>query len=72
MLKIHGEFGIPMMIVEHHMDLVRAVTNRVLGLASGSVALEGPTGEVLDSAEFRVTMMGDTSARDQKVATTDV
>jgi branched-chain amino acid transport system ATP-binding protein len=72
MRKIHGEFGIPMIIVEHHMDLVRAVTHRVLGLASGSVALDGPTGEVLDSEEFRVTMMGDASARDQKVATTDV
>jgi branched-chain amino acid transport system ATP-binding protein len=72
MLKIHREFQIPMMIVEHHMDLVRAVTHRVLGLASGSVALDGPTSEVLDSAEFRVTMMGDTSARDEKVATTDV
>jgi ABC-type branched-subunit amino acid transport system ATPase component len=72
MRRIHGEFHIPMIIVEHHMDLVRAVTDRVLGLASGSVALEGPTGEVLDSAEFRVTMMGETSARDQKVATTDV
>jgi ABC-type branched-subunit amino acid transport system ATPase component len=72
MLMIHEEFHIPMMIVEHHMDLVRAVTHRVLGLASGSVALQGRTGEVLDSAEFRATMMGDTSARDQKVATTDV
>ena len=72
MQKIHGEFHIPMIIVEHHMDLVRAVTHRVLGLASGSVALDGPTGEVLDSEEFRVTMMGDASARDQKVATTDV
>jgi branched-chain amino acid transport system ATP-binding protein len=72
MLKIHREFQIPMLIVEHHMDLVRAVTHRVLGLASGSVALDGPTGEVLDSAAFRVTMMGDTSARDEKVATTDV
>ena len=72
MQMIHQEFHIPMLVVEHHMDLVRAVTHRVLGLASGLVALDGPTGEVLDSVEFRVTMMGDTSARDQKVATTDV
>jgi branched-chain amino acid transport system ATP-binding protein len=71
MRMIHTEFRIPMMIVEHHMDLVRSVTHRVLGLASGSVALQGRTGDVLDSAEFRATMMGDTSARDQKVATTD-
>jgi branched-chain amino acid transport system ATP-binding protein len=72
MQMIHGEFHIPMIVVEHHMDLVRAVTHRVLGLASGAVALQGPTGYVLDSAEFRATMMGDTSARDQKVAITDV
>ena len=71
MQMIHGEFRIPMIVVEHHMDLVRAVTHRVLGLASGAVALDGPTGQVLDSAEFRATMMGDTSGRDQKVAVTD-
>ena len=62
LLMIHKEFQIPMMIVEHHMDLVRAVAHRVLGLASGSVALQGPTSEVLDSAEFRATMTGDMSA----------
>jgi ABC-type branched-subunit amino acid transport system ATPase component len=72
MQTIHGEFHIPMIVVEHHMDLVRAVTHRVLGLASGAVALEGPTERVLDSAEFRATMMGDTSGRDQKVAASDV
>jgi branched-chain amino acid transport system ATP-binding protein len=72
MRMIHGEFRIPMIVVEHHMDLVRAVTHRVLGLASGVVALEGPTEYVLGSAEFRATMMGDTSGRDQKVAATDV
>jgi branched-chain amino acid transport system ATP-binding protein len=72
MLMIREEFRIPMLIVEHHMDLVRAVTDRVLGLASGSVALQGRTDDVLNSAEFRATMTGDTSAREQKVATTDV
>jgi hypothetical protein len=44
----------------------------VLALASGAVAMEGPTDYVLDSAEFRATMMGDASGRDQEVATTDV
>jgi ABC-type branched-subunit amino acid transport system ATPase component len=61
-----------MVIVEHHMDLVRAVAHRVLGLVSGSVALQGPTSEVLDSEEFRATMTGDMTAGDEKVATTDV
>jgi len=63
---------IPMMIVEHHMDLVRAVAHRVLGLASGWVALQGPTSEVLASEQFRATMTGEVSVREQKVATTDV
>jgi ABC-type branched-subunit amino acid transport system ATPase component len=72
MQMIHGEFHIPMIVVEHHMDLVRAVTHRVLALTSGAVAMEGPTDYVLDSAEFRATMMGDASGRDQEVATTDV
>jgi branched-chain amino acid transport system ATP-binding protein len=71
LLMIHKEFRIPMLVVEHHMDLVRAVTHRVLGLVSGSVALEGPTHEVLDSKKFRATMTGETSA-EQKVATADV
>jgi ABC-type branched-subunit amino acid transport system ATPase component len=72
MQMIHGEFHIPMIVVEHHLDLVRAVTHRVLGLASGAVALEGPTEYVLDSVEFRATMTGDRPERDQKVAASDV
>jgi branched-chain amino acid transport system ATP-binding protein len=71
MRMIHREFRIPMMVVEHHMDLVRAVAHRVLGLASGSVALDGPTSDVLDSAQFRMTMAGGAPGLDQKVATTD-
>jgi ABC-type branched-subunit amino acid transport system ATPase component len=69
---INEEFQIPMMIVEHHMGLVRAVAHRVLGLASGSVALQGPTSEVLASEQFRATMTGEASVPEQKVATTDV
>ncbi len=71
LLMIHREFRIPMLVVEHHMDLVRAVSGRVLGLVSGSVAMEGPTDDVLDSEEFRATMTGDTSISERKVATPD-
>jgi ABC-type branched-subunit amino acid transport system ATPase component len=63
-----------MLVVEHHMDLVRAVSSRVLALVSGAVAIEGPTDAVLESAEFRATMTGDTSLfdlPDRKVATPD-
>ena len=34
-------------------------TDRVLGLVSGAVAMQGPTEEVLNSKEFRATMTGD-------------
>jgi len=72
LLMIHKEFQIPLLLVEHHMDLVRAVAHRVLGLVSGSVAMEGPTSQVLDSDEFRATMTGNSSAGGQKAATADV
>jgi len=67
LLAIHTEFGIPMLVVEHHMDLVRAVADRVLGLVSGMVAMQGPTASVLDSDEFRATMTGDEIDTDKKV-----
>jgi branched-chain amino acid transport system ATP-binding protein len=71
LLTIHEEFEIPMLVVEHHMDLVRAISVRVLGLVSGTVAMRGPTEEVLDSEEFRATMTGDSSHLDRKAAMPD-
>jgi branched-chain amino acid transport system ATP-binding protein len=59
LLTIHRIFDLPMLVVEHHMDLVRAISHQVLGLVSGTVAMLGPTDEVLDSDEFRATMTGD-------------
>jgi len=67
LLTIHREFGIPMLVVEHHMDLVRAISDRVLGLVSGTVAMRGHTDEVLDSEQFRATMTGDTAHLDQRM-----
>ena len=67
LVTIHEEFRIPMLVVEHHMDLVRAVAHRVLGLVSGTVALTGPTEAVLDSEEFRATMTGGTPDVGRKV-----
>jgi ABC-type branched-subunit amino acid transport system ATPase component len=59
LLTIRRELEVPMLIVEHHMDLVRAISDRVIGLVSGAVAMQGPTEEVLNSKEFRATMTGD-------------
>jgi len=71
LLTIHKEFDIPMLVVEHHMDLVRVISDRVLGLVSGTVALRGPTVDVLDSEEFRATMTGGTTAVDEVAPHTD-
>ena len=72
LLMIHEELKIPMLIVEHHMDLVRVVADRVLGLVSGSVAMQGATNDVLNSDEFRATMTGDTDMLPEGVTTLDV
>jgi len=58
LLTIHESYGIPMLVVEHHMDLVRRISDQVIGLVSGSVALAGAPDDVLDSAEFRALIVG--------------
>jgi branched-chain amino acid transport system ATP-binding protein len=45
-------------IVEHHMDLVRAVANRVIGLHAGKVLEVGTPSEVLDSEAFLSAILG--------------
>jgi ABC-type branched-subunit amino acid transport system ATPase component len=46
------------LLVEHHMDVVRAVANRVIGLHSGHVLARGTPGDVLDSETFRAALVG--------------
>lgn len=46
------------MMVEHHMDLVRATAQRTLGLHAGRLLADGPTDEVLDSEAFRQAVVG--------------
>jgi branched-chain amino acid transport system ATP-binding protein len=46
------------MLVEHHMELVRDTATRVLGLQAGRVIADGPALEVLESEEFRATLIG--------------
>jgi ABC-type branched-subunit amino acid transport system ATPase component len=47
-----------MLVVEHHMDIVRAVADRVVGLQAGRVVAVGTPSEVLDSEAFRTTVVG--------------
>ncbi len=42
LLTIHRSFALPMLVVEHHMDVVRSIADQVLGLVSGAVAMRGP------------------------------
>lgn len=45
-------------VVEHHMDLVRAVADRVLVLVAGSRHMYGDTAEILDSPAFEAVLNG--------------
>ncbi|MER7007559.1 ATP-binding cassette domain-containing protein [Dactylosporangium sp. NPDC000555] len=50
--------GISILMVEHHMDLVRNSASRVIGFQAGEVVAQGPTADVLDSDEFRAALVG--------------
>lgn len=54
-LKASGEVGV--LVVEHHMDVVRATATRVIGLQAGEIIASGTVTEVLDSAEFRAALV---------------
>jgi ABC-type branched-subunit amino acid transport system ATPase component len=53
-----------LILVEHHMDLVRAVASRVVGLQAGTVLAVGSPTEVLDSERFRAAIVGAHSEKD--------
>jgi ABC-type branched-subunit amino acid transport system ATPase component len=58
LLELRATGRVTILIVEHHMDLVRAVATAVVGLQAGRVLAYGPPAEVLDSEEFRAAMVG--------------
>lgn len=58
LLTLQARRGVTMLVVEHHMDLVRAISDRVVALQSGAVLIEGPPDDVLDSQGFRQAMVG--------------
>jgi ABC-type branched-subunit amino acid transport system ATPase component len=55
-LMERGEMSI--LMVEHHMDLVRSTATRVIGLQAGELVADGPTLSVLDSEEFQAALVG--------------
>jgi ATP-binding cassette subfamily F protein 3 len=48
------------LLVEHNMDLVRRLSDRVVGLAAGAIVAEGTADEVLTSAAFLDALTGGT------------
>jgi branched-chain amino acid transport system ATP-binding protein len=55
---LHSSTPISILIVEHHMDVVRAVADSVVGLEGGSVVTTGSASQVLDSEVFRAALIG--------------
>lgn len=56
--------NVTLLFVEHHMDVVRTVADRVVGLRSGALLVDESIDTVFDSVEFRETMTGTDSARE--------
>jgi branched-chain amino acid transport system ATP-binding protein len=56
--ELHRTTPVTILLVEHHMDIVRSIASTVIGLAVGAIVATGTPGEVLDSAEFRSVIVG--------------
>ena len=59
-LRQLGQIGL--LIVEHHMDLVRSVATQVVGMQAGQVLMTGSPGDVLDAPAFRAAIVGTASS----------
>jgi ABC-type branched-subunit amino acid transport system ATPase component len=59
LMNLHRATPVTVLVVEHHMDVVRAVANTVIGLHAGAVVAVGPPDEVLASESFRAALVGD-------------
>jgi branched-chain amino acid transport system ATP-binding protein len=49
---------VTILAVEHHMDIVRAISTKVIGMQAGSILAAGSPTEVLDSPQFRAALVG--------------
>lgn len=50
--------GVPILLIEHRMEVVRRVAHRVLAMAEGRVLVEGPPGQVLSHPEVARSYLG--------------
>jgi branched-chain amino acid transport system ATP-binding protein len=58
LIERQREAGMTVLVVEHHLDLVRAVADQVIGMQAGGVLLTGTPAEVLDSDHFLAAVTG--------------
>ena len=58
LIALREERLVTLLVVEHHMDLVRAVSTRVVGIQAGEVLMTGAPADVLDSELFREAIVG--------------
>jgi branched-chain amino acid transport system ATP-binding protein len=65
LISLRDEKRVGILCVEHHMDLVRAVATHVIALQAGEVLMAGSPAEVLDSASFRVAVVGGSGSQKQ-------
>lgn len=56
--ELHETTPVTILIVEHHMDVVRNVADRVVGLQAGKTLAIGTPAEVLDSSDFKAALVG--------------
>jgi ABC-type branched-subunit amino acid transport system ATPase component len=59
---IRQELGTAILMVEHHMDVVRAIADRVVAMQTGTLLKVGTPDEVLESDEFVVASLGRNAA----------
>ena len=55
---LRDEQRVAILVVEHHMDLVRAAATQVAAMQAGEVLMTGTPVEVLDSERFRSAVVG--------------
>jgi branched-chain amino acid transport system ATP-binding protein len=58
LMELRKSTELAILVVEHHMDIVRATADRVVGLQAGAVLAVGTAVEVLDSEAFRSSVVG--------------
>jgi ABC-type branched-subunit amino acid transport system ATPase component len=64
LLELSRTTPVTLLVVEHHMEIVRNVARKVVGLQGGMVLATGTPEEVLDSDIFRAAIVGGRSGEE--------